>query len=808
MHLSSDRFPDYPVKKSFKELRKPLEQSRKLAVEAPTGSGKTTLLPLLMLESGLARKKILLTQPRRLAAKSVALRMAQLTETPAGELIGYRLRGESRVSAETKIEVVTEGYALAMLQADPFMSDYDWIIIDEFHERHIEGDLLLAFMRDLNRNLGPEESPGLVLMTATWQGQPMEALADFTFNSTEGKLFPVKHRFFRGSPDSQLHQKLEWGIEQALEETDGKILVFLPGRRELDEAYARLSTRNSGLEVSMLYGGMELSEQQRVMCYSGQKRQVILATAVAETSLTIEGITAVVDSGLERLPLYQPQLGLTRLVTRRLSRATADQRSGRAGRLGPGICYRLWSESEDRELIERWDPEILTGDLSRARLQSALWNSADLPWVTPPPEGHWKQAGELLTGLDAIDGSGRITERGKRMISLPLSPRIAHMVLSAPDRDEAALAAAVLSEGYRFRLSGTFSERLYAAKSRRDLAPLRREAEAIAARIDKSLKTASGSIALGVLLALAYPDRIGRMISAGRYELSGGQNVMCRACNFAWAVFPEIHGNENSLTAPFAEELSIEELRKIQPELFRIREKVNYSPENGRFKTSRSEVIGNITLKKLPAEVPGRAQKAAALLDFLNKRGIDGLQLNRSSQTLLSRLRMAEQCGITDLPSGHPEQIIKEIKDWLDPWLDSDLSPAAMEQALKARLSWEQSRLLDEMIPLKISLRRGQQKTIDYSNPVQPKIRGRLQEFYGLSSPVTIAGGRILIAVELLSPAMRPLQITTDLAEFWKGSYQQIRGEMRGRYPKHFWPENPASAEPSLATGKNRPEET
>ncbi|HAK46872.1 MAG TPA: ATP-dependent helicase HrpB, partial [Spirochaeta sp.] len=339
--------PDYPVKTSFSSIEPQLKKRELLALEAPTGSGKTTLLPLLIHTKGLSSKKILLTQPRRLAAKSVTQRMAQLTSTKAGDLVGYRLRGESRVSSETRIEVVTEGYALAMLQADPFMSGYDWVIIDEFHERHIEGDLLLAFLRDLRSSVGPDDSPGLVLMTATWQGQPREALTDFSFNSIEGRLFPVHRSFSKepSQPEQNLQARLELAVIQAVSETSGKVLVFLPGRREIEDAYRHFSARNSDYELSRLYGGMELSEQQKVLNYDGPRRQIILSTAIAETSLTIEGVTAVVDSGLERLPLYQPNLGLTRLVTRRVSRATAVQRAGRAGRLGQGSCFSLWTEA-------------------------------------------------------------------------------------------------------------------------------------------------------------------------------------------------------------------------------------------------------------------------------------------------------------------------------------------------------------------------------------------------------------------------------------------------------------------------------
>ena len=732
--------------------------------------------------------------------------MAELLGSSPGEEIGYRLRGESRVSGNTRIEVVTEGYACAMLQADPMMSDYDWIIIDEFHERHIDGDLLLATIRDLYNELGPVDSPGIILMTATWQGQPVEELNGFSFHSIEGSLYPVEHRFYPGNQKINLHDRIEWGVELALKETDGKILVFLPGRRELDEAYKQLSEWNGTLEISLLFGGMQLSEQHGVMLYSGPKRQVILATAVAETSLTIEGVTAVVDSGLERLPLYHPQTGLTRLITRRVSRATANQRSGRAGRLCPGTAYRLWSESEDRELIERWDPEILTGDLSRARLQAALWNNGELPWLTPPPEGKWKHAGELLMELDAVDNDGRITERGRQLAKLPLHPRLAHMVISAPYKSSAGLAAAVLSEGYRFKLKGSFDEQMRAAASRGDLAPLRKEAGLITSRIETAEEFNEREISLGGLLSLAYPDRIGRKKETGVYELVNGSNLLCRNGMFEWAVFPEINGSEDRLTAPYSEELLPAEIERLHPGLFRVENLINYEQESGKFRSESFRMMGKLRIKKLPPQSPAPAELLESLKSVLNRRGIEALPLNKASINLLNRLNTAAAAGFSDMPTVKTEELLKQAEDWLLPWLSTELSPSTVEKALRARMNWEQSRRLNSLLPETIQLRPGQIMKIDYSNPDKPKVSGRIQEFYGLSRVVTIAGGRIKLAFELLSPAMRPLQTTNDLAAFWTGSYSQIRGEMRGRYSKHFWPENPEKAPPSLATGKNRPE--
>jgi len=804
------QLPDYPVKTAFSSFETVLRESRAIALEAPTGSGKTSLLPILILNAGLSSKRILLTQPRRLAAKSVAMRISQLLGSPLGQLAGYRIRGESRVSSSTRIEVVTEGYALAMLQADPFLSDYDWLILDEFHERHIEGDILLACLRDLRNSIGKTEAPGMVVMTATWQGQGRSSIAEFRFHKVEGRLFPVKKLYYDGSPGNELKQRLKWGVRQAIDETEGKILVFLPGRREIEDGLRTLTEIYKTAEISLLYGGMELDNQMKVLGYRGPKRQIILATAIAETSLTIEGVTAVVDSGLERLPVYQSSHGLSRLFTRRLSRATADQRAGRAGRLGPGIDYCLWTETEDRELVARWDPGIITGDLSSARLQTAVWGSDNLPWVTPPPEGPWAQAGDLLKSLGAFDANGKITDRGKLLSSLPLPPRIGHMVIESPDLDTAALTAAVLSGGSRFKLDNlSLSDRLKAVRSDKKFTPLLRDANEIHRIIQKagdSPERRNQIISFGGLLSLAFPDRLGRKAGSGRYELATGASLLCRDCGSDWAIFPEITGPPERLIGRLFEDISLDEIKTFHPQMFSIQRDVTYLPDSGRFRVLRAETLGKLRLKELPSDAPSRTERLIAVENAVKKRGIEALRLSSRARFLLNRLKTAEEIGIKSLPSGDLRQLADSLADWLSPWLQGDLSPKILDEALEARLSWADKNRLDEIFPRQIELRPGQKKMIEYTQPGQPAIRGRLQEFYGLTRPLTIAEGKLTLSVELLSPAMRPLQITSDLGAFWSGSYQQIRSEMRGRYPKHFWPEDPASSPPSLATGKRRPE--
>ena len=595
--------PGYPIKNRFHEIEKILSTGRPLALEAPTGSGKTTLLPVLMLTKGLANGKILLTQPRRLAAKSVASRISSLLGSRLGETAGYRIRGEKLVSKETRIEVVTEGYALRMLQSDPFMSGYDWIIIDEFHERHIETDLLLAFLRDLRRDLGAEEAPGMITMTATWQGQPAEELSEFEFHRIEGRLFPVSRDFSRLASDGPLTARLTEAAEKAWDETDGKILVFLPGRREIEKAFETLRQSRPEAELSRLYGALDFKLQQEVINYTGPRRQIILSTSIAETSLTIEGVTAVIDSGLERLPLFSPAGGLTRLVTRQVSRASAQQRAGRAGRLGPGKCYCLWTESEDRELIERWDPEILTGDLCEARLQAAAWGKSCLPWITEPPKGAWTRAEELLHSLGAISRDGALSERGKLMAALPMHPRLSHMVIEAPDRDMASLAAAVLSEGHRFKDRGLgFTDRLQRVSEGKEFAGIRREAAEISKRVRKtgnSGSRTSDAATAGALLSLAYPDRIARRRSAGNYELITGATVTAAGeIQSEWVVFPELGGTADRLRAAVAEPLTFEELEIFHPALFEKSRRVEWNRDTGRFRAAESELFGRCLLKK------------------------------------------------------------------------------------------------------------------------------------------------------------------------------------------------------------------
>jgi ATP-dependent helicase HrpB len=442
-------------------------------------------------------------------------------------------------------------------------------------------------------------------------------------------------------------------------------------------------------------------------------------------------------------------------------------------------------------------------------LQAAAWGSGNLPWVTRPPKGAWEQAGELLRELDALDSTGSITRRGKLLASLPLTPRLGHMVIESPDRATAALTAAVLSEGHRFKLvEGTLSDRLMAARSQKKFDSIRRDAESIQRTAQKAIgrEQADNRISSGALLSLAFPDRIGRKTAAGSFELTTGASLLCRDCNSNWAVFPEIFGPPERLIGRLAEEITIDEIRAFLPAMFRIRKEVNYLPDSGKFKVSRSVVLGKICLKQLPADAPNREEKLIAVEKEVKKRGIEVLPLSNHARALLSRLRTAHEIGIKGLPSGDFRFLAGSIGQWLGSWLEGELSPALITDALQGRLSWEEKNKLEDLFPRQIEIRPGQKKIIDYTQPGRPTIKGRLQEFYGLTAPVTIAEGKINISVELLSPAMRPLQTTSDIGSFWRGSYQQIRSEMRGRYPKHFWPEDPATSPPSLATGKRRPE--
>ncbi len=803
-----DGLPDYPVKEGFTDIEKKLRDCSSLALEAPTGSGKTTLLPLLLMSSDLSDKKIILTQPRRIAAKSVAVRMSRLLGTKPGTTVGYRVRGESCVSDSTRIEVVTEGYAVALMQKDPFLSEYGWIILDEFHERHLDGDLLFAMLRDLRTETFPGEAPGIILMTATWQGQPREKLNEFVFHSIEGRLYPVENVHYPGKSSDSLEKRLLWGITKAAEETEGKVLAFLPGRKEIQDCRNLLKGRFEETEISVLHGGLQLDEQSSILNFSGRSRQIILSTSIAETSLTIEGVTAVVDSGLERMPLFSPSSALTSLVTRRLSRAVAEQRSGRAGRLGPGKCFRLWTPAEDMELIDRWEPEILTGDLSGLCLQAAVWGKKQLPWLTPPPAGAWAQAEELLRQLDAVDAAGRTTEQGKLLNRMPLPPRLSHMVAAVSDKRTAAEAAAILSEGLLHQTgNSSFSAILTGIGKTPEYGRIKKLASDIlqsAGTIPEKSGITSNS--MGIMLALAFPDRIGRQREPGIYAMIDGSVLKSRECQAEWAVFPEIAESNGFRIGLAHEEINYNELSVTFPNQFVARSEVRFNPEKGDFSCSRFECFGFIRIKNLPSGEPSQMQKIDAVKKEVERNGLRILPVDDRTEQFLKRVNAAISVHIEDLPQFDENALIDSLEDWLSPWLSERLTKDLLFHALEDRLGWKNKEKIDRLLPEKIELRGGQSKTVDYSIPGRPVVRGRMQEFYGLNQLPLICEGRINLSAEMLSPAMRPLQTTSDLEAFWSGSYAAIRAEMRGRYPKHYWPENPATAEPSKATGKNRPE--
>ncbi|MDC7124539.1 MAG: helicase-related protein, partial [Spirochaetales bacterium] len=696
MPNKTETLPDYPVKNYFPRIYKDLSRTKNIAIEAPTGSGKTTLLPILLLNSSLCQNKILLTQPRRLAAKSVAHRISSLLGSETGSIAGYRVRGEQKISPKTRIEVVTEGYALGLLQADPFLSDYDWIIIDEFHERHIETDLLLAFLLDLEKSLS-EDCPGIILMTATWQGQPIEKLSNFIFHSIEGRLFPVNHIYLpNGSNTLEPLKYIKNVTQKALIETTGKVLVFLPGKREIEYCNTEIKNSINNVDISPLYGGMKLAEQEKVLNYTGTKRQIILATSIAETSLTIEGVTAVIDSGLQRLPLYNPSNGMTELVTRKLSHAVSEQRAGRAGRLGPGNYYAIWSEVENQNLIDRQPPEIISGDLSRARLQTALWGSEKLEWITSPAKGAWAQAEELLQQLEALDDEGKITSRGKVLARLPLHPRLAHMCERSGGNIKAGMIAAILSTGINKNQPTKLTSLISEIQKTKKAFEIEKEARNII-EITQNKTNQQMSASEAALLSLAYPDRIGHKRDEGLYELTSGQQIFCRSIHSEWAVFAEIAGSPQKLTGRLYEEADLNELLALHSSMKGKKELTTYNSKTGSFITTSTECFGHIVLKKLPSRAATKNESLECIKLLVRKRGIDNLPLNKKSVTLLDKLKMAEELQIEDLPSGKDEIITQSINDWLSPWLEDKLTPEVIYNALSGRLTFKQTERLDKL---------------------------------------------------------------------------------------------------------------
>ena len=798
-----------PIDDALPALLAALRAGGRAVLQAPPGAGKTTRVPLAMLEAGIAPGRIVMLEPRRLAARAAAERMAETLGEPVGRTVGYRIRGETKAGRETRIEVVTEGILTRMIQSDPALTGIGAVIFDEFHERSLNADLGLALALELRSAL--RDDLVLMAMSATLDADPVARLMDAPVVTSEGRAFPVETRW-RDRPlpkDRTRDAAIAADIAAAVEETRGGLLVFLPGEGEIRRVAAALTDRlPEGTVIRPLYGALDAAAQRAAIRPDPAVRKIVLATSIAETSLTIEDIRVVIDAGMARRARFDPGSGMSRLVTERVTRAESDQRRGRAGRVAEGTCYRLWTKGEDGALGPYPPAEIESADLAGLALELAVWGARDpgaLPFLTPPNPGAFAEARALLADLGALDDGGAVTAHGRAMAALPLHPRLAHMLLRGGP--PGALLAALLSDRDPLPrgASADLTLRLDALADPGRAPPDRRAAlERIRTEAQRLARLAPAAEPLGPsqMAALAYPDRVGlrRPGEAPRWVLSGGKGVtMAPDDPLAGArliVVTDTDGHPTEATVRQAVAIAEADLRAVLGDRIGWVKRCEWSRRDRRVMAREQERLGAVVLadrtwRDVPEETAAHAM-AEGVRDL-------GIVLSPVAERLRTRAEMLRAAG-HDLPDLSDSGLLATLEDWLLPYLGGvrtaeDWRAMDLVEPLRLHLGWERLALVDRLAPASFATPLGRAVPLSYDHGA-PEIAVRLQEMFGVTVHPVAAGQPV--RVTLLSPAGRPVQTTTDLPGFWRTSYADVRKEMRGRYPKHPWPEDPTQAEPTL----------
>ncbi|RLL75170.1 ATP-dependent helicase HrpB [Ochrobactrum soli] len=816
------RLPDLPVTRILPQLDTAMDTHASAVLVAPPGAGKTTLVPIHMLDAQWRGDgMIVLLEPRRLAARAAARRMAELLGEEPGETVGYRMRLESKVSGRTKILVVTEGVFARMILDDPDLKGVAAVLFDEFHERSLDADFGLALALDVQAAL--RDDLKILVMSATLDGARVAALlGDAPVIESEGRAFPVDIRYRERKADERVEDALARSIRDALADETGSILAFLPGQGEIERTVRLLEDRvPAHVILAPLYGAMEGRDQDAAIKPAPEgRRKVVLATSIAETSITIDGVRVVIDSGLARLPKYEPATGLTRLETVRTSRASADQRAGRAGRTEPGMAIRLWHQGQTASLPAFSPPEILEADLSGLMLDSAAWGVTDpatLAFLDAPPKPALNEARALLRRLGALDEAGRLTPDGEAMRQLALPARLAHMVAEAGKRGEvlkAAELAVLLTErglgGNETDLDTRFS------RFRNDRSDRAQRAKGLAKRLAANVPNqgAPAGSGIGRMLIDAYPDRIARARGqTGQFLLANGRggevDSAISLSRAPWLVVADMSGKAGRARVLSAAEVSEAEIRSALGERIESGRQVVYDPEKNALRAREAVRIGAIALSEKPLAAPSGSAADEGVIAALREHGLGILPWGKEAEILRRRLGWLYR-GLGDpWRSMDDEHLLETLEDWLLPFLTGEaqldrIPGHVLKNGLMSLVPFDLQRSVDQLAPTHFTVPTGSHIPIRY-DAEEPVLAVRVQELFGLGVHPSIANGKVPLLLELLSPAHRPIQITRDLPGFWKGSWADVRSDMRGRYPKHVWPEDPANTE---ATRRAKPRGT